>query len=331
MPHVQAPVARRDPRRNAVPGQELVYESIQRLWSAWARRRYRDEFDRVASFALFIGYPRSGHSVIGAMLNAHRHVVIAHELDAPRLIIEGCDRDTLYSRILARAAWFNLRGNRSNYRYQIPNSWQGRFETPLRVVGDKGGGWAAQWLRKYPDLLQRIRGTVGVPLRLIHVVRNPYDNIAAISQWHQLSLDESIDFYFSHCETTASLADAADVRTIRHEAFIDAPEATLAALCAFLDLAPDAGYLAACSSIVFDRPTRSRRRVEWSAAQVAEVERRARRYAFLAGYEFQVADVAERDVAARAAAPAGGATSVLSRLGAWLNPRVRSPSGVGDG
>jgi len=115
------------------------------------------------------------------MLDAHRHAVISHELDAPRLILAGCDRDELYSRILARAAWFNLRGNRTAYRYQIPNRWQGRFET-LRVIGDKGGGWAAQWLGKHPDLLQRIRDTVGVPLRLIHVVRNPFDNVAAISR-----------------------------------------------------------------------------------------------------------------------------------------------------
>lgn len=224
--------------RGAFPGQEFVYELLQSMWSGWARRRYRDEFDRVATFCLFIGYPRSGHSLVGAMLNAHRHAVISHELDAPQLVLAGCTREVLYSRILARAAWFNLRGNTSNYAYQVPNRWQGRFET-LRVIGDKRGDSAALWLGQQPDLLARLNSTTGVPLRLVHVVRNPFDNIAAIARWHRWSLDESMAFYFSHCQTTAkldSLTDIANVMTIRHEDMVRQPEPTLAALCDFLDL-----------------------------------------------------------------------------------------------
>ena len=327
----ESPLARPDPEANAFPGQELAYESIQRLWSAWARRRYRDEFDRVTAFCLFVGYPRSGHSVVGAMLNAHRHAVISHELDAPRLILAGCDRDELYARILARAAWFNLRGNRSNYRYQIPNRWQGRFAT-LRVVGDKAGGWVTQSLRKHADLLQRIRHTAGAPVRLIHVVRNPYDNIAAISRWHRMSLDESIEFYFSHCETTSPLAERDDVITVRHENLIRAPKETLSDVCEHLGLAADEHYLAECASVVFERPTGSRHRVGWTPAQVAGVERRARAFAFLDGYQFGSADAAAENVAAQATLPAGRAgdrtreRGYFERVGAWLSPRVRSAS-----
>ena len=64
--------------------------------SAYARRRYRDDFDRVERFCLFVGYPRSGHSIVGAVLNAHRDAVISHELDAPPLVLGGCTRDDLY-------------------------------------------------------------------------------------------------------------------------------------------------------------------------------------------------------------------------------------------
>jgi hypothetical protein len=274
------------------------------------------------------------------MLNAHRNAVISHELDAPRLILAGCTRDVLFSRILSRAAWFNLRGNTSNYSYQIPSPWQGRFET-LRVIGDKGGGWVAQWLGKHPDLLQRICHTVGVPLRLIHVVRNPFDNVAAISQWHHLSLDESIDFYFSHCETTMRLVDAAEVITLRHENFIRTPVQALSTLTAFLGLDADADYLTACSSIVFARPTESRRRAAWSPAQVSEVTRRAQSYPFLAGYGFEPTNERERETAAGSfvagAHPRGGvarrawAGSAIERVAAYLNPQVRSRSGLGGG
>jgi hypothetical protein len=276
---------RPDPRPDAFPGQELIYRSIQHVWTAWARRRYRDEFDRVTGFSLFVGYPRSGHSVVGAMLNAHRHAVVSHELDVSRLVLAGCGRDELFARILARAGWFNLRGNRSNYRYQVPNGWQGRFES-LRVVGDKGGGWVSQALRRHPDLLQRLAATVRVPLRLIHVVRNPWDNIAAIARWHRLSLEESIAFYFAHCEVTANLLGRDDLLTVRHEDFIEAPREALARVCRHLGLAVDDDYLTACGSIVFQRPSGSRRLVEWRPSQIAEVGRRAAELAFLKEYRF---------------------------------------------
>ena len=320
------PPARSDPVRGAFPGQEFVYELIQTVWSAWARQRYRNEFDRVAAFCLFIGYPRSGHSLVGAMLNAHRHAVIAHELDAPQLVLAGASRDVLYSRILARAAWFNLRGNTSNYAYQIPNRWQGRF-TELRVIGDKRGGSVALWLGQHRDLLARLRATTGVPLRLIHVVRNPYDNIAAIARWHSLSLDQSIDFYFSHCQTTGMLdsyANTADVLTIRHEELVRRPELMLIALCAFLALDCTPDYLAACSSIVFAKPTQPRRRITWSAQQVASVERRARLYPFLDGYGFDTADKASTRAAPTRTPAAQLRKPGIDRVAAFFNPRVRA-------
>lgn len=330
MPHV-----RPDPKRNAVPGQEMIYGAIQALWSAWARCRYREMFDRVRAFAVFVGYPRSGHSLVGAMVNAHRHAVISHELNVSRMILAGCSRDVLFSRILARAAWFNLRGNTSNYEYQIPHQWQGRFET-VRVIGDKGGGWAAQAMQEHPDLLKRMRDTVGVPLRLIHIVRNPFDNIAAISLWHRLSMDESIAYYFSLCRTTASLAATSGdmpMITLHHEDFIREPASTLSALCAFLGLEPDSKYLDDCGSIVFVRPTQSRRRISWSAAHIGEIERRRRDYPFLHRYVFDTAEEpTQADATGHPApvliAPASGSwsrrfRSAAGRLAAFLDPRTK--------
>ena len=138
----------------------------------WLRRRRARDFATVERFCLFVGYPRSGHSLVGALLNAHRDAVIAHELDVPPLIVAGCARDELYARILARARWFHLRGDRSNYAYRVPRQWQGRFAA-LHVIGDKRGGAVTRCIAAEPDFLERVRPLVGVPLRLIHVVRNP--------------------------------------------------------------------------------------------------------------------------------------------------------------
>jgi len=256
------------------------------------RRRYGKAFDRVERFCLFVGYPRSGHSLVGALLNAHRNAVISHELNAHELVLADCTRDELYARILARAAWFNLRGNRGTYPYQVPGQWQGRTST-LQVIGDKRGGLLTRAIAKHPELLPRIRALVGVPLRLVHVVRNPFDNISAISTWNKLSLAESIEFYFFHCKTTVrlgELCDAAEVVMLRHEDMVRDPRAVLARACDFLGLPLYDRYLEDCCSIVFAEPTYTRRKIEWPAAAIRDVEKRAGAIPFLQNYEFAVRD-----------------------------------------
>jgi hypothetical protein len=265
-----------------------IYRAHQTVWSAWARRHYRADFDRVGRFCLFVGYPRSGHSIVGALLNAHRDAVISHELDAPPLVLAGCTRDELYARILARAYWFNLRGNRTNHDYTVAGGWQGRFDR-LRVIGDKRGGAVTRCLAEHPDFFARVRALVGVPLRLVHVVRNPFDNIAAISIWHRLSLEESVAYYFMHCATTARLdgfCAPEELSTVHHEAMIDRPRAELSRLADFLGLEASTEWLDACERVVFPRATGTRRKVVWPPALVREVERRAQPYPFLAGYKF---------------------------------------------
>lgn len=267
---------------------DAVYRVHQDVWSAWARRRFRDDFARVERFCLFVGYPRSGHSIVGAMLNAHRDAVIAHELDAPPLVLDGCGRDELCSRILARAHWFNLRGNRANYAYRVPGQWQGGFEA-LRLIGDKRGGSVTRAIADHPDFLERVRSLVGVPLRLLHVVRNPFDNIGAISIWHDMSLEESVEFYLRHCRTTArldELCEPGELIVIHHEEMIRDPVAALSRVLGFLDLEAYPGYIEDCSRVVFDQPTRTRRQVPWPPGLVRDVERRIRPYPFLERYSF---------------------------------------------
>lgn len=269
--------------------EDAVYGLYAAGASAWARRRHRDDFARVERFCLFVGYPRSGHSLVGAMLNAHRDAVISHELNAHELILAGCTRDELYAQILARSSWFNLRGNTSNYEYQVPRQWQGRFAS-LRVIGEKRGGAVTRCIGAHPDFLDRVRKLVRVPLRAIHVVRSPWDNIAAISIDNRLSMEDAVDFYFRHCATTGrlgSLCAPEEVVTVRHEDMIHDPRGVLSRLLAFLELGAEPAYLDDCCSIVFPRPTYTRRKREWTPALLAKVERRARDYAFLDGYAWE--------------------------------------------
>lgn len=126
-----------------------------------------------------------------------------------------------------------------------------------------------------------------MPLRLIHVVRDPLDNVAAIARWHDMTLADAADYYFAHCATLercASLWSGDELITVRHEDFVRDPETTLRALCAFLGLDPEPGWLASCRAVVFPQPTRSGRRTAWPDGLAESVAARARGYAHLASY-----------------------------------------------
>ena len=56
-------------------------------------RKLRDDFAGIGSFLMFVGHPRSGHSLVGALIDAHPNAVVAHELDALKYVEAGFGRD----------------------------------------------------------------------------------------------------------------------------------------------------------------------------------------------------------------------------------------------
>jgi hypothetical protein len=248
----------------------------------------RGAFDDVETFCLFVGYPRSGHSVLGSILDAHPDAVIAHELDVLKLVRFGYRRGPLFSLLLRNARRFGRAGRAwSGYDYQVPGEWQGRHRR-IHVIGDKMGASTNRQLQRRPELAQRLRALVRVPVRMIHVTRNPYDNIATMARYSGDSLPVTVDEYFSLCHGVAQLRarEPSSVLDVRHEALIADPRSTLRGVCDFLGLDPSPAYVEACASIVFDAPRRTRFDVEWSDALIGEVSDRLGEHSFLAGYSF---------------------------------------------
>jgi len=256
----------------------------------------------VRSFCLFIGYPRSGHSLIGALLDAHPDVVIGHEVNVLRFVRWGSGRVNLYRLIVRSSRRFAETGciGGGDYSYRVPTQWQGRSRR-LLVIGDKRGGGTSHQLRGRPGLLPKLQRLVDVPLRVIHVIRNPFDNIATLCRRDAVPLATAIDRYFNHVATVAATSDAlcaGELFELRHEDFIARPAHHLRGLCRFLEVEAPQDYVSDCAAIVYRSPHQSRRDVEWPPALRAETERRMARYPFLAGYSFS-------DSEAGAAPPAG--------------------------
>ena len=93
--------------------------------------------------ALFIGYPRSGHTLISALLDAHPHIIIAnefgiferwrkwrrHEKTRENLI------NKMYENSVREAQGFEFRSRekKRGQIYDVPDQWQGDFMNYIKV------------------------------------------------------------------------------------------------------------------------------------------------------------------------------------------------------
>ena len=224
------------------------------------------------------------------MLNAHPEMVIAHELDAVNFVRHHFCRSQLFSLLLRRDQTFGSMGrNWSGYQYDVLGQYQGRY-LRLKVLGDKRARSAALLLARDPGLLDRIRRTVKVPLRVVHITRNPFDNIVTEARRHKLSLSQGAAWYEQSCEAVGkvrSLLDPSELLDIRYETFAATPAGSLADLCRFLGIEPETTYLEACAALVWPSTNRTRDTVEWTAKERGEVERLIERFELLGSYSFE--------------------------------------------
>ncbi|MCB9796602.1 MAG: sulfotransferase [Alphaproteobacteria bacterium] len=234
-------------------------------------------------YCMFFGYPRSGHTLIGSLLNAHPEVLISHELDALSRLREGLDREALFAEIRRCDEQFGDQGRQhTDYDYAVPGAWHGRTQAP-RVIGDKKGGRSTWWLHDEPELLERLYEVVDMPVRFLHVSRSPWDNIATMVR-RGISHDRAIAWYFETCDAVAGIKariPAAQVFDLRHEDFVEDPRRWLLAMARFLEVSEDARWVEASASVVRPRPNHSRFELEWSEAQRAEVLAQIPRFPWL--------------------------------------------------
>lgn len=283
--------------------------------------------NEVRRFAQFLGFPRSGHSLVGALIDAHPSARISHELDAMGLFRAGMSYRSVARLIDQNASSFAANGRWWNgYSYAIDYDSEGESDEtgPPLVIGDKKGDWAVRWCARTPGLLQRfLKSGVPKPLWLL-VIRAPEDNIATMTLRRgghydrlriQASLegrsasesiaqaqsdgtlptavsDEMIDDYRSLCEGIAEMQSAIpqdDWLVIDYDAFTASPRQGLERIASFLGLEANERWLQAASAAVHP-PGRSRTRtkLQWSESQKQAVRELRSRFDFLGDEEVTI-------------------------------------------
>jgi hypothetical protein len=249
------------------------------------RRLFRD----VERFFFLIGYTRSGSTLLGSLLNAHPEMVIAHEADIMRFVRPGITRNQLFAILLERDRQFAAIGRKwSGFDYAVQGHGQGTFSR-LRVIGDKHADKAAQHLRNDPGRLDRLRSVVRVPIRAVHLVRNPFDTIASIARNREFPLSSAIPIYRGFGKAVDDVRNqlaADELLEMRYEAITADTIGSLSSILAFLGIEASEDYLNDCAALVDAQGRPGRRTFEWPSIERREVEKLIAARPVLAGYTF---------------------------------------------
>jgi hypothetical protein len=255
-------------------------------------------FDAVHTFVLFIGIGRSGTTLVGSLLDAHPRMVIANQQCALKYLYPlPYSRERIF-RLLVQNSVEAARSGRpggGGYSYAVPGQWQGTSER-IEVIGDKSrSAQSIAWITSRPELLEKLASTTRARIRLVHVIRNPYDTIARRSMRRGLSLEQISREYFA---LTAQLQEMIhriessvrpDIQRIPVylEDLIADPEKQLARICEELGVAPGAAWLEACAGIIYRTPREARTQVDWPGGLHPAILRRAREFPHLQRYSLE--------------------------------------------
>lgn len=283
----------------------------------WRRRR---ALAGVRTLVQFVGFPRSGHSLVGALLDAHDEAIVAHELDAMGLFRKGLP----VSRLPALMAWnserFSAHGRCWNgLSYRVPETRAVAAKRP-RLVGDKKGDWAARWCAENPALVDAFIAASPFACKWILVTRHPLDNVATMSlrqspHYDRMRIDaasgaafgtalakaqeagtitaeasdDMVADYRALCSAVAGMKariPAGDWLEIAYEDFAAQPHECLRSLAAFVGLEADSQWLRGASALVRESSRLSRDSIRWQDHQYQALARTAAARDFLAPYAF---------------------------------------------
>jgi len=148
---------------------------------------------------------------------------------------------------------------------------------------------------------------VGIPIQVLHVVRNPYDMIATVvlynaSDKHEVKVEASQEHKFNSSvllrNAVANVFAKADgvvkminschlnILEIHIEDLIEDPKKVIQRICYFLELECSKEYLQKCHDKTFKTLSRSRDFVMWTPGLLARVQREKEKYPFFERYSF---------------------------------------------
>ena len=244
-------------------------------------------------FCMFIGYPYSGHSLVGSIIDAHPNAVISHELHAGRLVKRGVPKDKIFSMIILNSINYARQGRTWNqHSYLIPGEWNGRF-TAIKVIGDKKGGTNSKFFTRKSDMLHVIDSALGLPVKYVHVMRNPYDMMSTLYRLTSNPAPDRMKYaigqiikQIKRVEKLRQQISPENWFDLYHEQLLSSPAETIEALFQFFNIETPGGFTENCEKILFKKPHESRYDIPWRDSDIEFLTRELSQFSRFSSYSF---------------------------------------------
>jgi hypothetical protein len=232
-------------------------------------------FNSVKSYCSFLSTARSGHSIVAHLLTAHPKILISDELNAIKYFKEGYSAKQVFALIKYQDYRYQKRSRKkSGYSYQVNGLWQNIYDKNPEVIGDAKGFKTVELLCGKIDYLDTLRADIGIPLRFIIHLRNPFDAITTQSIKRNVPLEESIENFINFERKLSKIhtyLSSEEYLVQRHEDLIHEPDRHFIQMFNFLEVDIMEKVIDACASKIWKNPNITREKLKWSKDNVKKV------------------------------------------------------------
>jgi hypothetical protein len=282
----------------------MVYKYIQNILRP--KDYYCIDYGKIQSFIMFIGFGRSGHSIIGQIINAHPNALVADEgkifdeidsMNIEQVTKYLIKRDRAFalrwynkdSTIFKSHPLFRIFSEKKYKRNFFFRGLSQGYACQPKVLGNSKAAYTSRVIANNPEVINTFESSLGVPVKFVNVIRNPFDMIASGLQRRNISF-ESLWPKFEAMTNTVSnvikILNNHEVLQLRQENFLNDPDREIARLLKFAALSYDSMFITTIKNHLYTAPDKSRYRSLEVKRNRKKIEALISRNDFFEGYNF---------------------------------------------
>ena len=272
----------------------------------------------VKKFVFFIGHCRSGHSIVGSILDSHPHIVISHESKLFQRLLKQSEPDKSFifntiwnsSYLSATTGIRTAKSNGKGYTLAVNDLYQGTYQSYIDVIGEKKAELTTEMFLYSParleNIINKLQTALGLPMKVFLVIRNPFDNIATAALFKTFKdsqigkvkrqnititinssiLNSEIDTYFRYLQAVEEANEMFkfDLMVIHGKDFVADPRTTIKEMCNFLEVQCSNDYLDVTSKKIFNGESKTRYKIKWEDYQISRVQSYIDKYSSMKRY-----------------------------------------------
>jgi hypothetical protein len=240
--------------------------------------------DQIKYYLSFIGWGRSGNSLVGALLDFHPNVYVKNEFFPLQERFKT--QEQIFKKILEKIERKRKKGTTQKWGGFDHGTFEDMYKGVPFVVGGKKGGFTSNKLIDEPEFFTKVYDEIiKVPVKWLHIQRNPFDNISSFRKIK--SIERGIELYFKHAQAVKQVLESdRDCLTVRQEDLIANTKREVQRMCDHMDIETYPKYLNHCRKVVWKKPNKSRFKKKWSNKNIRIVEEKMKEYEFMRGYTY---------------------------------------------